>query len=85
METQEAVAESTPIETDGQSESKRDGLKKFTLGRQEAWRLLPKFSSYGRCLLAQIKETGKLISNDLNGLLEISKELANSSCRDRRS
>jgi cytoskeletal protein CcmA (bactofilin family) len=36
METQEAVAESTPIETDGQSDSKRDGLKKFTLGPNDS-------------------------------------------------
>jgi cytoskeletal protein CcmA (bactofilin family) len=36
METQEAVAESTPIETDGQPDSKRDGLKKFTLGPNDS-------------------------------------------------
>ena len=36
METQEAVAESTPIETDGQADSKRDGLKKFTLGPNDS-------------------------------------------------
>src|SRR5260370_16022504 len=32
METQEAVAESAPMETDGQSDSKRDGQKRFTVG-----------------------------------------------------
>ena len=36
METQEAVAESTPIETDGQADSKKDGLKKFTLGPNDS-------------------------------------------------
>jgi len=36
METQEAVAESTPMETDGQSDSKRDGQKRFTLGPNDS-------------------------------------------------
>ncbi len=36
METQEAIAESTPVETNNQSESKRDGLKKFTLGPNDS-------------------------------------------------
>src|SRR5690348_7176553 len=36
METQEAVAESTHVDTDGQPESKRDGLKKFTLGQGDS-------------------------------------------------
>ena len=36
METQEAVAESTPVETNNQSESKRDGLKKFILGPNDS-------------------------------------------------
>jgi len=34
METQEAIAESTPMEN--QSESKRDGQKKFTLGPNDS-------------------------------------------------
>src|SRR3984893_15388061 len=36
METQEAVAASTPMEATGQSDSKRDGLKKFTLGPNDS-------------------------------------------------
>ena len=36
METQEAVAESTPVETDGQSDAKRDGQKRFTLGPNDS-------------------------------------------------
>jgi len=36
MDTQEAVAESTPVETDGQTESKRDGLKRITLGPNDS-------------------------------------------------
>ncbi len=36
MDTQEAVAESTPMEATNQSESKRDGLKKFTLGPNDS-------------------------------------------------
>jgi cytoskeletal protein CcmA (bactofilin family) len=36
MDTQEAVAESTPMETTNQSDSKRDGLKKFTLGPNDS-------------------------------------------------
>jgi cytoskeletal protein CcmA (bactofilin family) len=36
METQEAVMESTPVETDGQTDAKRDGLKKFTLGPNDS-------------------------------------------------
>ena len=36
METQEAIAESTRVETDGQSDSKRDGQKRFTLGPNES-------------------------------------------------
>ncbi|HWO45101.1 MAG TPA: polymer-forming cytoskeletal protein [Methylomirabilota bacterium] len=36
METQEAVAESTPMETDGQSDAKRDGQQKFTLGPNDS-------------------------------------------------
>ena len=36
MDTQEAVAESTPVETDGQPDSKRDGLKRFTLGPNDS-------------------------------------------------
>src|SRR5438132_11585938 len=36
IKTQEAVAEIRPIETDGQYDSKRDGLKKFTLGRNDS-------------------------------------------------
>ena len=36
METQEAIAGSTPVETDGQSDSKRDGQKRFTLGPNES-------------------------------------------------
>src|SRR6266705_5369163 len=36
METQEAVAESTPIETDGKSYYKKEGLKKFTLGPNDS-------------------------------------------------
>ena len=36
METQEAIAESTPVETDGQADSKRDGQKRFTLGPNDS-------------------------------------------------
>jgi cytoskeletal protein CcmA (bactofilin family) len=36
METQEAVAENAHVETGGQSESKRDGQKKFTLGPNDS-------------------------------------------------
>src|SRR3984893_6206689 len=36
METQEAVAENAHVETGGQSDSKRDGLKKFTLGPNDS-------------------------------------------------
>lgn len=36
METQEAVAESTPVEASSQADSKRDGLKKFTLGPNDS-------------------------------------------------
>ena len=36
MDTQEAVAESTHVETSGQSDSKRDGQKKFTLGPNDS-------------------------------------------------
>jgi cytoskeletal protein CcmA (bactofilin family) len=36
METQEAIAGSTPVETDGQSDSKRDGQKRFALGPNES-------------------------------------------------
>lgn len=36
METQEAVMESTPVETDGQADAKRDGLKKLTLGPNDS-------------------------------------------------
>jgi cytoskeletal protein CcmA (bactofilin family) len=36
MDTQEAVAESTHVETTGQSDSKRDGQKKFTLGPNDS-------------------------------------------------
>jgi cytoskeletal protein CcmA (bactofilin family) len=36
METQEAVAENSHVETGGQSDSKRDGLKKFTLGPNDS-------------------------------------------------
>jgi len=36
METQEAIADSTPVETDGQSDSKRDGQKRLTLGPNDS-------------------------------------------------
>src|SRR5438132_11667366 len=36
METQEAVMESAPVETDGQTDAKRDGTKKFTLGPNDS-------------------------------------------------
>jgi cytoskeletal protein CcmA (bactofilin family) len=36
MDTQEAVAESTHVDASGQSDSKRDGLKKFTLGPNDS-------------------------------------------------
>src|SRR5260370_39220525 len=36
MDTQEAVAESTPVETDGQTDSKRDGLKRIPLGANDS-------------------------------------------------
>lgn len=36
MDTQEAVAESTHVEASGQSDAKRDGLKKFTLGPNDS-------------------------------------------------
>ena len=36
MDTQEAIAESTPIETHGQSDSKRDGQNKLTLGPNDS-------------------------------------------------
>src|SRR3984893_8743371 len=36
METQEAVAASTPMEATGQSDSKRDGTKKLTLGPNDS-------------------------------------------------
>jgi cytoskeletal protein CcmA (bactofilin family) len=36
METQEAVMESAPVETDGQTDGKRDGTKKLTLGPNDS-------------------------------------------------
>ncbi|HSS94475.1 MAG TPA: polymer-forming cytoskeletal protein [Candidatus Dormibacteraeota bacterium] len=36
METQEAVAESAPMENHNQSDAKRDGQKKFTLGPNDS-------------------------------------------------
>src|SRR5260370_3309162 len=36
MDTQEAIAESTPIETHGQPDSKRDGQNKLTLGPNDS-------------------------------------------------
>src|SRR3984893_3237109 len=36
METQEAVMESAPAETDGQTDGKRDGTKKLTLGPNDS-------------------------------------------------
>jgi len=36
MDTQEAVAESTPVENDGQPDAKRDGQKRFTLGPNDS-------------------------------------------------
>jgi|SRR5437660_4106718 cytoskeletal protein CcmA (bactofilin family) len=36
METQEAVMESAPVETDGQTDAKRDGTKKLTLGPNDS-------------------------------------------------
>src|SRR5713226_10241159 len=36
METQEAVMESAPVETDGQTDAKRDATQKFTLGPNDS-------------------------------------------------
>jgi len=36
METQEAVMESAPVETDGQTDAKRDATKKLTLGPNDS-------------------------------------------------